>query len=77
MRGFRPKIVILLEPRISSASADCVCKKLGKKRWVRSEANGFSGGVWVLWDEEEMKVKLRVASRSFIHMEVVSREGRR
>lgn len=38
--------------------ADQVCRKLGKKRWVRSEAGGFSGGVWIFWDEDEVRVKV-------------------
>lgn len=41
---------ILIERRINSESADAVSRSLGKNRWVRSEASGFSGGVWVLWD---------------------------
>lgn len=48
---------------------------MGKKRWARSEAAGFSGGVWVLWDEEEIGLKLMVARRSFLHMEVRSGDG--
>lgn len=70
MREFQQKIVILLEPRISGAMTDTVCVRLGKKRWARSEAMGFSGGVWVLLDEEKVELKLTVARRSFLHMEV-------
>src|SRR4051812_37072007 len=65
MREFRQKIVILLEPRISGAMADMVCAKFGRKRWARSEALGFSGGVWVIWDEEEVELQLLVGRRSF------------
>lgn len=46
MKEFRPKIVILLEPRISREIVDRVCKKLGNKKWARAKAFGFSGGVW-------------------------------
>lgn len=38
MREYRPMIVILVEPRVSGEVADRVCKSLGKKRWIRSEA---------------------------------------
>lgn len=48
IRELRPKIVIIIEPRISGLAADNVCKRLGKKQWIRSEARGFSGGIWVL-----------------------------
>lgn len=45
MKEHRLSIVILLEPRISGDSADVVCKKLGLRCWIRSEAIGFSRGV--------------------------------
>lgn len=43
LREYRLKLVILLEPRISGKMANLVFLRLGKKRWVRSEALGFSG----------------------------------
>lgn len=48
LRNFRLKIIILMEPRISGEAADKICGGLGKKKWLRSEARGFSGGIWVL-----------------------------
>lgn len=44
MREFRPKIIIHIEPKISDAVADRVCKDLGKKQWIKLEARGFSRG---------------------------------
>lgn len=43
---------------------------------MRFEARGFSGGVWVLWDNEQVDVKLLTALRSFVHMEVLLEDGR-
>lgn len=57
-RLYKSVIIILVELRISGGIADDVCKKLGKNRWVRSESESFSKGVWCLWDEEEIEVKL-------------------
>lgn len=48
IREHMPSIIVLIEPRINGEVADVVCKKLGKKTWIRSEAFGFSDGVWVL-----------------------------
>lgn len=45
IRVHRPLIIILLEPRINGEVADSVCKRIGKRKWVQSEADGFSGGV--------------------------------
>lgn len=68
--GFRPKIVILMDPWISGKMKDKVCKKLGKIWWIRSEAVGFSGGIWVMWYDDDIWVKLKAMHRSFPHMEV-------
>lgn len=46
IRRYQPKIIILLDPKISREAADQVCKKLGMRSWIRSEAAGFNGGVW-------------------------------
>lgn len=37
---------------------------------------GFSRGVWVLWEEEDVRLMMLEACRSFIHMEVRMRDGR-
>lgn len=58
MKEHRMSIVILFEPRISGVMSDRVCKKFGKKCWIRSEVRGFSGGDWVLWDNAEVNLKL-------------------
>lgn len=76
MRECRPKIVILLELRISVEAVDRVCMRLGKKMWARYEAIGFSGGVWILWNEEEINISMLGARRPFIHLDVRLGDGR-
>lgn len=43
----RPTVIVLSQPRISSVMVDGVCRRLGERKWVRSEADGFSGGIWI------------------------------
>ncbi|XP_031099664.1 uncharacterized protein LOC116003863 [Ipomoea triloba] len=45
----RPSIVCFLEPKVSGAQASKICSNFGFEEWVRVEAVGFSGGIWVLW----------------------------
>lgn len=75
-RRYNPMIIVLMEPRISGELADAVCWKIGKNYWVRSESEGFSGGIWVLWSEEDVEVKLRYAHASFLHFAVKSNGGK-
>lgn len=44
-RNYHPALVILLEPKLSEKGADEACRKMEKTHWIRSEADGFSGGV--------------------------------
>lgn len=77
MRIHRPLMVILVEPKISGALADNICRRLGKNHWIRSEARGFSGGVWCLWDEEVVDVTFRDVHTSFVHLSVRTRGGKK
>lgn len=70
MKEHRPSIVVLLDPHVSGVTADLVCEKLRLKKWVRSEAFGFSGGIWVMWNDGVLELKLKQADRFFLHFEV-------
>ncbi|XP_019173843.1 PREDICTED: uncharacterized protein LOC109169419 [Ipomoea nil] len=49
VRIHNPSIVCLLEPKVSGAHANSICASFGFPEWIRVEAIGFSGGIWVLW----------------------------
>ncbi|XP_031131984.1 uncharacterized protein LOC116033375 [Ipomoea triloba] len=49
VRDFTPQIICILEPKISGNQANVICSKFGFEEWLRVEAVGFSGGIWVLW----------------------------
>lgn len=51
----KPGILSLLEPRNSKEIIDGVCKRKGRKNWFRVEADGFSGGIWLLWNKDEVE----------------------
>lgn len=44
-RVYKPVIIILIKPKISGVEADTVCKRIDKRHWFRSEAEGFSVGI--------------------------------
>lgn len=73
----KPVILIILGPRISGAEADEACSKLGKSDRTRLEAKGFSGGVWVLWNKDEINLEILHARKAFYpHFSVPRRGGR-
>ncbi|KAL8143889.1 hypothetical protein V2J09_016921 [Rumex salicifolius] len=56
IRMHDPTILVLLETRISGTQADKVCAQIGSDSLIRSEASGFSGGIWVLWRNDRVFV---------------------
>lgn len=65
----KPHILGILEPKISGCKADEVCNRLGFDDWVRVEAVGFSGGIWVLW-RDSIQAKIIKTYPQFVLMQV-------
>ncbi|KAI9111227.1 hypothetical protein K1719_017838 [Acacia pycnantha] len=63
----RLDMVVILEPRVSGIAADRVIKSWGFKHSVRKEAEGFSGGIWILWSLEDLVVDIVLLEEQFIH----------
>ncbi|XP_019180199.1 PREDICTED: uncharacterized protein LOC109175391 [Ipomoea nil] len=51
LHEYKPSILCLLEPKVSGDQANDICFDLGFDQWLRVEALGFSGGIWVLWKD--------------------------
>ncbi|KAI9117743.1 hypothetical protein K1719_011158 [Acacia pycnantha] len=62
----RLDVVVILEPRVGGC-LDRIIKKRGFKQSVRREAEGFSGGIWILWNLEELVVDVILLDEQFIH----------
>ncbi|CAL2226101.1 unnamed protein product [Prunus armeniaca] len=60
------KILVILEPRISGNTALNVIKKLGFSKYHVVDANGFSGGLWMLWNENVSCIDIVAHSRQSI-----------
>ncbi|KAL4366987.1 hypothetical protein GQ457_05G012790 [Hibiscus cannabinus] len=65
-REHMPKVVGLFEPRISGRKANRVIAKLGFTHSFRVEAQGFSGGIWLLWDLD-VELEILHLSNQFIN----------
>lgn len=53
---------------ISKDVADGVCKRLGRENWFRVEAEGFSGGIWILWNGTTVDLRIVHAHKQFVHL---------
>ncbi|KAI9111727.1 hypothetical protein K1719_017417 [Acacia pycnantha] len=64
---YKVDVVVILEPRISGATATKVIKSWGFKFSRRVEAVGFSGGIWILWNLEDLLLDVLISDEQFIH----------
>ncbi|XP_038688766.1 uncharacterized protein LOC119987931 [Tripterygium wilfordii] len=71
LKFYKPGILGLLEPKVSGAQADSLCNQWGFENWVRVEAFGFSGGIWVFW-KETLQISVIKTHPQFIHLRVQS-----
>ena len=65
----RPQVVVLVEPRIAGTRADNFIKKSAFQFSYRIEAQGFSGGIWILWNDL-VEIQIIGTHFQFIHMKV-------
>jgi exonuclease III len=70
MRSHQPTIVVLVETRISGQRAVEVSTALGFDRVIRSDAEGFSGGIWLLWDSGSVTLDVLHVNNQAIHATV-------
>ncbi|XP_057427344.1 uncharacterized protein LOC130720679 [Lotus japonicus] len=65
----------ILEPRISGNQAEKVISKLGFDEHVKSEAKGFSGGIWCCWNKASISVHVISIQHQCIHLHINPNEN--
>lgn len=66
----KPDILTLQEPRISGSRALQVIRSLGFQFHLIVEARGFSGGIWILWNNNSISITQIQAHDQFLHVKV-------
>ena len=56
----------ILEPRISGSKAANIVDRLGFKNDYIVEASGFSGGIWLLLNDDNLKLQVVASSKHTI-----------
>ncbi|KAI9080576.1 hypothetical protein K1719_037437 [Acacia pycnantha] len=57
---YKLDLAVISEPRISGSHASKVIRSWGFKKSCRMEAGGYLGGIWLLWDLEELSVEVKL-----------------
>ncbi|GMJ03751.1 hypothetical protein HRI_004044300 [Hibiscus trionum] len=66
IRQHDPDVVVLMEPRISGRKADRFIRRHRFLHSYRVEASGFSGGIWLFWNDL-VSMDVFAVSSQFIH----------
>ena len=66
----KPYILALVETRISGTRAQAICDRIGFNKSCRMEAQGFQGGIWVLWNDEELGIETITMHEQYVTMEI-------
>lgn len=69
----KPDITIILEPRCSGSKALNIIRKWGFRFHIISDARGYSEGVWVLWNSEDIQITALDVQNQYVHVEIVER----
>ncbi|XP_061341737.1 uncharacterized protein LOC133288056 [Gastrolobium bilobum] len=64
------KVLVLTEVRISGMVAVRKIKQIGFSDHLKQDANGFSGGIWVIWNKNEAELSLLATHKQFIHVKI-------
>ena len=70
VRVHRPSMLVLVETHISGAQATNVCDRIGFSGKLRVEAQGFAGGIWMFWREEDIGVTAYGSSSQHLTVEI-------
>lgn len=61
--SYKSKILILLETWIAGTKVDQAIRRLCFYFNIRQEAKGFSGGIWLLWNDESVKIDVLISHK--------------
>jgi len=67
---YRPSIVAMVETRILGVKAQVVGDRIGFRNCFWVEAQGFQGGIWVLWNSDEIGAAVRNSHEQFVMVEI-------
>lgn len=73
IKRHKPTIVALLETRVLASHAAGIVGRLGFAKSIVIDPEGFSGGMCLLWDPEEVDIQATKESRWVIHAVVTAK----
>lgn len=67
IRSRHPTVLAILETRVSGEHAKAIADPLGYSSFIGADSVGFSGGIWLMWNKEDIDIQAISRSRWAIH----------
>lgn len=65
-----PDVIASKEPRCSGEKANRIIRNLGFQNSLIVEARGYSGGIWILWNDDIININRILDDDQFQHVEL-------
>ncbi|KAL4307123.1 uncharacterized protein LOC107605009 [Arachis ipaensis] len=65
---YKPDLVILMETRCSGDNAKKAIRSFGFDFYHIEEAQGYSGGIWIMWKDPNLDIRVVQSRMQFVHM---------
>ena len=69
-RRHNPAILVVMETKLGGSKAKEVSDRLPFDGAIHTETIGFTGGLWLLWNEDQVEVQELAKTEQEIHIEV-------
>ncbi|GLT55621.1 hypothetical protein SLA2020_287260 [Shorea laevis] len=67
IREHNPGIFIIMETKLTSDRVVKVARSLGLPKWKLVDADSYTGGIWILWDDSRFVVDILNKGSQVIH----------
>ncbi|KAL4300764.1 hypothetical protein AHAS_Ahas17G0233500 [Arachis hypogaea] len=75
-RQHRPTITLLYETKCSGDRAKEVIRDMQYNFYHIEEAEGYVGGIWVLWDQPSIRIDILISHQQFVHMKIRDQQNK-
>ena len=69
---YKLDFLAIFETRSNAVKADRRIRQLGFSKYSFTAADGYSGGIWCLWEEVSMRVEVMKQHKQFMHLQITN-----
>ena len=71
-KQYKLDFLAILETRANASKTERIIRQLGFSKFTFSAAEGYSGGIWCLWEEGSLTIEVIDRQKQFMHLCIVT-----